>query len=310
MTNIDVDVDGIWKEWSARFGAAVEIAQGTVSGDLDEARRAYDDFFETRFAAPPQGVSFEAVDAAGVPAEWFTPHETVPGRTLLYLHGGAYIVGGPTGYHGMVGHFADTLRAKALLPDYRLAPEHPFPAAVEDSLTAYQWLLEQGTDPSSIVVAGDSAGGALAVSVLVAARNHGLPMPAASIPISPWANLEHTGDSMTTKHGIDPLNTREGLVNAAAVYLGGAPTSSTTASPVFADLRGLPPTLVQIGEREVMLSDAVRLAGHLAEAAVHTRLDVWPGMPHVWHLLADTLPQARQAIADASAFAEQHLAQA
>nr|WP_237530191.1 alpha/beta hydrolase [Streptomyces sp. SID3915] len=194
-----------------------------------------------------------------------------------------------------------------MVPDYRLAPEAPFPAAILDSVTAYRWLLDQGVDARDVVVAGDSAGGAMAVSVLVAARNEGLPMPAASIAFSPWGNLEHTGASMTTRDGIDPSANREGLERAAAAFLASTPPSHPLASPVFADTRGLPPVLIQIGEREVMLSDAVRLAARLAEDAVATRLDVAPGMAHVWHLFAGRLPAADKALADAVAFAREHL---
>ncbi|MEV7427125.1 MULTISPECIES: alpha/beta hydrolase [unclassified Streptomyces] len=304
VTDAGQFVDRFYEEWGERTARALAALE--ASGTLGTVREDYDAFLSENFPAPA-GVSFATVDVAGLAAEWATPQDRAPGRVLLYLHGGAYLVGGPGGYHGLVGAFARDLRARALVPDYRLAPEAPFPAAIQDGVAAYRWLLDQGVDAGDIVVAGDSAGGAMAVSVLVAARDEGLPMPAASIAFSPWANLEHTGASMTTRNGIDPSANREGLHRAATAFLAGTDPSHPLASPVFADTRGLPPVLIQIGEREVMLSDAIRLAARLADTAVATRLDVAPGMAHVWHLFAGRHPAADKALADAVAFAKEHL---
>lgn len=304
VTDAEQFVDRFYEEWGERTARALAALE--APGTLGTVREDYDAFLSENFPAPA-GVSFETVEAAGMAAEWATPQHVVPGRVLLYLHGGAYLVGGPRGYHGLVGAFARDLRARALVPDYRLAPEAPFPAAIQDGVAAYRWLLGQGVDAGDIVVAGDSAGGAMAVSVLVAAREEGLPMPAASIAFSPWVNLEHTGASMTTRNGIDPSANREGLHRAATAFLAGTDPSHPLASPVFADTRGLPPVLIQIGEREVMLSDAIRLAARLADTAVATRLDVAPGMAHVWHLFAGRNPAADKALADAVAFAKEHL---
>ncbi|MFI6165544.1 alpha/beta hydrolase [Nocardia sp. NPDC051052] len=303
---VPIDVPAFYQEWAIRSGGVVDAAAGEGPDTLDEVRIAYRKFFQDSFPAP-DAMTFAAVDVGGVAAEWATPTAAVPGRHLIYLHGGAYLVGDPQGYRGLVGNLAKGLRARALVPDYRLAPEAVFPAAVDDAVTAYRWLLEQGAAPENVVFAGDSAGGAMAVSVLVAARDQGLALPAASIAISPWANLEHTGTTMRTLDGTDPSVGRAGLRRAAALVLGGAPRHSPLASPVFADTRGLPPVLIQIGGHEVMLSDAIRLATKLAEDAVPTRLDIAPEMGHVWHLLAGHLPAADKAIADAVAFAEEHL---
>ncbi|CAL9569198.1 Putative acetyl-hydrolase LipR [Streptomyces sp. enrichment culture] len=303
---VQIDAPAFYQEWSDLSGGVFDAAAGKGARTLEEVRLAYRAFFQDSFPAP-DGVTFDSVDADGVAAEYATPADAVTGRHLVYLHGGAYIVGDPQGYRGLVGDLARRLRARALVPDYRLAPEATFPAAVDDAVTAYRWLLEQGVAPGNVVFAGDSAGGALAVSTLVAARDRGLPMPAASIAISPWANLEHTGATMFTLDGVDPSVSREGLCRAADVVLGSTPRNHPLASPVFADTRGLPPVLIQIGGHEVMLSDAVRLAARLAEDAVPTRLDVAPGMGHVWHLLADHLPAADKAVADAVAFAAEHL---
>ncbi|MFK8849987.1 alpha/beta hydrolase [Streptomyces sp. Ac-502] len=303
---VTIDVPAFYRDWAARSGDVIDAAAGRGPDSLEDVRLAYRRFFQDCFPAP-DGVTFTPVYADGVAAESAVPADAVPGRHLVYLHGGAYLVGDPPGYRGLTGEFARRLRARVLVPDYRLAPEAVFPAALDDAVRAYRWLLEQGAAPENVVFAGDSAGGAMAVSVLVAARDQGLPLPAASIAVSPWANLEHTGATMFTLDGVDPSVNRAGLRRAADVFLGSAPPNSPPASPVFADTRGLPPVLIQVGGHEVMLSDAVRLAAKLAEDAVAVRLDVAPGMGHVWHLLASHLPAADRAVADAVAFAEAHL---
>ncbi|MCK2238703.1 MULTISPECIES: alpha/beta hydrolase [unclassified Crossiella] len=303
---VSIDVPAFYREWATRSGEVINAAAGEGSATLADTRLAYRKFFQDSFPAP-DGVTFDAVDADGVAAEWATPADAVTGRHLIYLHGGAYLVGDPQGYRGLVGTIAQRLRARVLVPDYRLAPEAVFPAAVEDAVTAYRWLLAQGARPEHVVVAGDSAGGAMAISALVAARDQGLPLPAASIALSPWANLEHTGATMRTLDGIDPSVNRAGLRRAADLVLGNTPPNSPLASPVFADTRGLPPVLIQIGGHEVMLSDAIRLAAKLAEDAVPVRLDIAPRMGHVWHLLTGHLPAADKAIANAITFAQDHL---
>ncbi len=300
------DVPAFYEEWARQSGLVFGAAAGEGPESLEAIRLGYRKLFQESFP-PPDGVTFETVDADGVPAEIAVPEDAVPGRHLVYLHGGGYVAGDPQGYRGLAGTLARRLRARVLVPDYRLAPEAVFPAALDDCVTAYRRLLAQGVAPRDIVFAGDSAGGALAVSALVAARDLGLALPAASIAISPWANLEHTGASMVTLDGVDPSVSRAGLRRAAAIALGNAPQSSPLASPVFADTRGLPPVLIQIGGHEVMLSDAIRLAAKLADDAVPVRLDVAPGMGHVWHLLVGHHPAADKAVADAVAFAEEHL---
>lgn len=252
----------------------------------------------------PEGVTVTEVDMGGVAGTVVTPDVAVDGRVLLYLHGGGYVAGGPAGYHGLAGHYAKLLKARVYMPDYRLAPEHPFPAAIDDNLAAYRWLLEQGNLPESIAFSGDSAGGAMVVTVMVAARNAGLPLPAAGVALSPWTNLEHTGSSMTTRDGIDPTVSLAGLNLLAKAFLNGALKNNPDASPVFADVRGLPPILVHIGESEVMLSDAMQLAVHLAENRVRVSLEVWPGMFHVWHMFAAILPEGMRALEDAAHFLE------
>jgi epsilon-lactone hydrolase len=252
----------------------------------------------------PKGVAVSQTKMGRVQATVVTPEQVEGDRVLLYIHGGGYVVGSPAAYHGLAGHYAKLLKAVVYMPDYRLAPEHPFPAAIDDTLESYKWLLDQGHNAKSIMVSGDSAGGAMVVSMMVAARSAGLVLPAAGVAISPWANLEHSGSSMATRDGIDPTVNLTGLNLMAKAYLNGALKNEPLASPVFADVRGLPPILIQIGESEVMLSDAIRLATHLAENRVRVSLEVWPGMFHVWHMFATILPEGMQALEGAATFFE------
>ncbi|MBK5438629.1 alpha/beta hydrolase [Pseudomonas sp. TH32] len=290
-----------WVASAADFGPFLTGQTTTLT--LDEQRKAYE---QVLCAHPiPAGVRFQEVDMGGVPGMVVVPDGLEGDRVLLYIHGGGYVGGSPRGYLSLAGHFAKLLGAKVYLPDYRLAPEHPFPLPIDDTLRAYRWLLDQGNDPRSIVFSGDSAGGAMVVSVMVKARNAGLPLPAGGAALSPWANLEHTGASLDSRDGLDPQASRAGLTLLAKAFLNGVLPNNPDASPVFADVRGLPPILVQIGENEVMLSDAMRLATHLGENRVRVSLEVWPGMFHVWHLFAGILPEGMQALENAALFLDQ-----
>lgn len=296
-------------QWAGSLQDLGPVILGETRGaTLEEIRRAY---IDTMAQHPtPEGVRIEPVDMGGVPGTLVTPDDVVGDRVLFYIHGGAYIVGGPGGYHGLAGAFAKAMKARVYLPDYRLAPEHPFPTPIEDTFSAYRWLIDQGQDPRSVTVAGDSAGGAMVVTVMVMARNAGVPLPAGGAALSPWANLEHTGASMFNREGLDPLNTKAGLDLMARTFLGGALPNSPEASPVFADVRGLPPILVQIGEAELMLSDAIRLASHLGENRVRVSLEIWPNMFHVWHMFQAELAEGRAAIGNAATFLKQAIASA
>lgn len=226
---------------------------------------------------------------------------------LLYLHGGAYVVGGSQSYRGQAGELGRAVGVTAYVIDYRLAPEHPCPAAVDDGVAAYRALLDQGLKASRIVIAGDSAGGGLTLATLVAARDAGLPMPAAAFVISPWADLACAGASMKTKAAADPSLTEDGLKKAAAHYLGGQSATAPLASPIHADLTGLPPLLIHVGSAEILLDDAIRLAGVAGAAGVAVRLEVWPEMIHDWHLFAFMLGAGRRALAEAGTFLKSHL---
>jgi len=287
--------------WADSLVNLVPVLTGSdKTASMAQVRASY-----TAFQAQqpsPEGVQFEEVNMGGVPATLVQPAGQTSDIVLVYIHGGAYIVGEPAGYRGIGGNYAKLLGARVYIPDYRLAPEHPFPAAIDDGLRAYEWLLEQGIPANKIAFAGESAGGAMVVSVMVAAKQRGLPLPAAGVAISPWANLEHTGASMTNREGLDPLNTKPLLDLLARTFLAGELPNHPLASPVFADVTGLPPILVQIGENELMLSDAIRLASHLAENRVRVNLEVWPQMPHAWHFFQSFLPEGERALRESARF--------
>jgi len=247
-------------------------------------------------------VRVEAVDANGVMAEWTATPEADPGNVIMYLHGGGYTAGSLKSHRHMVARAGREARARTIALGYRLAPEHPFPSAVEDAVAGYRFLLSRGFSADHIAVAGDSAGGGLTVALLVSLRASGLPLPACAWCSSPWVDLEGTGGSMTAKAAVDPMVQQSYLIELAAAYLGGADPRSPLAAPLYADLKGLPPILIQVGSAETLLDDAVRLAGSAGAADVRVRLDVWPDMIHVWQLFYQQVAAGRLALAEAGAF--------
>jgi acetyl esterase/lipase len=244
---------------------------------------------------PAADVIIEAVTVNGVPCERMTPPNAVGNRTLLYLHGGGYVIGSPADYRDMVPRIARAAGARALVVDYRLAPENPHPAAVDDAVNAYGGLLDQGVRPEEIVVAGDSAGGGLTVATLVATRDAGLPLPAAGVCISPWVDLEGIGESMTANDGRDPLVKKDLVLGMAQAYLGDRDCRTPLAAPLYADLHGLPPLLIHVGTSEALLDDARRLAACAKAVGVDVTIEEWPDMIHVWHVFGSFLPEAQQA---------------
>ncbi len=261
----------------------------------------------SRFSHAPTDMTYEPVAAGGVRAEWVVPPGASEGKALLYLHGGGYVICSPDTHREMVAHLAKACGCRVLLLDYRLAPEFPFPAAVEDAVAAYRWLLAQGYPARGLAVAGDSAGGGLTVAALVAFRYLGLPMPGAAACFSPWTDLACTGETLASKASEDPIVSRPLLEQLAQTYLAGADPRSPLASPLYADLRGLPPLLVQVGTAETLLDDSRRLAARCREAGVEVSLEEWEGMPHVWHFFVSFLPEAQQAIARAGEFLRQRM---
>ncbi|HEY1999509.1 alpha/beta hydrolase [Paraburkholderia sp.] len=241
--------------------------------------------------------------------EWLEPldtHATTEHRpVILYLHGGGYYFCSPRSHRSLVFGLGTRARAATLSLDYRLAPEHRFPAALEDALAAYRQLVASGTPPQSIVMAGDSAGGGLALATLVALRDAGDPLPAGGVLFSPWTDLAASGATIRSNDGADPMFSGQAIGRAAQVYLGDTPATHPYASPVYADLHGLPPLLIQAGSTEVLLDDARRVADHARAAGVTVDLQVWPKMPHVWQIFAPFIPEARRALDSAAGFIRQ-----
>jgi acetyl esterase/lipase len=252
--------------------------------------------FEELSVAPEPDIQCERVNAGGVDAEWVCAPGAASDRFVLYLHGGGYVIGSVKTHRDLMARLSRAAKSRVLGLNYRLAPEHPFPAAVDDAVAGYKWLLAQGAKPGRIAVAGDSAGGGLTAATLVAIRDAKLPTPAAGALLSPWVDLEGIGESMTTRAKIDPVVQKEGLVGMAAAYLQGQNARTPLAAPLYADLKGLPPLLIQVGDAETLLDDSKRLEARAKAAGVSTKLEVWPEMIHVWQLFASFLPEGQQAI--------------
>ena len=272
---------------------------------VEEAREMYD---KAQYVfALPDGVELERDEVGGVPVEIVTPPSHGEG-TLLYFHGGGYAIGSPASHRHLVGALAAASRTRAFALDYRRAPEHPFPAAVDDAVAGYRGLLDAGVAPGSIVLGGDSAGGGLTVAALVAIRNAGLPLPAAGVCISPWTDLTNESDSYRTHADRDPLVFQEDIDRWGAAYLAGADPRSPLASPLHADLSGLPPLLVQVGSEEVLLDDSRKLAERCRAAGVEADLEVWDEMIHVWHWFGEYLEEADSAVRRIAEFVGARLA--
>ena len=286
----------------AMFRAGKEETQAFTT--VEEFRVWYERF-TGQFELPEDAV-FEQVGAGGVSAEWISTPGVSEDRVVMYLHGGGYMIGSMRTHRSPLSYLSRVSDARVLGINYRLAPEHPFPAAVEDSVAAYRWLLAEGISPSRIAIGGDSCGGGLTIATLVALKYFGHPLPAAGISHSGWTDLAHTGDSFVTKAEEDPLIDKEMLEGMAAAYLGDRSRTTPLASPYYADLRGLPPLLVQVGTAEVLLDDSVRLADRAKEAGVDVTLEVWDDMPHVWQAFASFLPEAREALEHCGQFVKKH----
>ncbi len=256
---------------------------------------------------PPKGVVTTPVTAAGVNGDLVTSTVSRPDRHVLYLHGGGYVTGSPALYRHFTWRVASATRARVLSLDYRLAPEHPFPAALEDAVAAYQWLLATGMSPHRIAVIGDSAGGGLALAMLLKLRDDRQPLPAAAVVLSPWTDLAMTGASLSLNARSDPMFNVEDPQCFATQYLAGADPHNPYASPLYGDPTGLPPTLIHVGSDEILYDDALRMAERMRGAGCDVTFEAWSRMPHVWHLFAPLLPEARHAIARIGAFVERRM---
>jgi epsilon-lactone hydrolase len=273
--------------------------------DVSEQRRLLAEFAS---AQPlPADVTVTASALGGVPTAEITIDGIEPRHVVLYFHGGVYVIGDAFQPAGLAAQIGRRAGAKVISVDYRLAPEHPYPAAVDDALTAYQALLEAGTAPSAIAFAGESAGGGLAVATLVNARDHGLSLPAAALVMSPYADLTLAGATMDTKREADPLFTPKAFPPRVADYTAGQDAALGLISPIFADLSGLPPLIIQAGTHEVLLDDAIRLARQAATADVAVTLDITPGVPHVFQAYYPLLDEAAAALDRAGQLLSAHL---
>ncbi len=259
-------------------------------------QRAMYDRAERVFTLPPD-TTVEPVAIGGLPAEWICPAGARTDAALLYFHGGGYVIGSPRSHRHLAEALARAAGICCLLPDYRLAPEHPFPAAVDDAVAAYRWLVEdKRIAPAHIAVGGDSAGGGLTAVTLVAIRQAKLPSPSAGVCISPWTDLTCSAASYQTKAATDPMVKLPGITAMARAYLGSADPRTPLASPLFADLRGLPPLLIHVGSEEVLLDDSLTLADRARAAGVDVTVEVWEPMVHVWHWFLPWLDEAQAAV--------------
>ena len=249
---------------------------------------------------PPPGTQVTPVKVEGIPAEWVQAPGSDPDKRLLYLHGGGYVIGSLETHRDLVARIAAATGYAALFLDYRLAPEDPYPAAVDDAVAALRWVHDNGPDgpkpASKTLIAGDSAGGGLALATLVQARDTGVPLPTAAVSLSAWSDMAVTAESLQTRKDVDPMIGEPGLKAMASLYLGGADAKTPLASPVYADLTGLPPLLMQVGDHEIILDDTTRVADRAKAAGVDVTLEVWPEMVHVWQQFAAMLPEGQQAI--------------
>jgi acetyl esterase/lipase len=247
-------------------------------------------------------VKVEPVTANGVRAEWSSTPSATEDAALLYLHGGGYVIGSLDSHRHLVTEAGRAAGCWALALDYRLAPEHPFPAAVEDAVAGYHYLLGRGLKPDRIALAGDSAGGGLVVAAMAAIRDAGLPQPGCGWCISPWVDMEASGETMTSRSAADPMVQNAGILDMARLYLNGADPRSPLASPIYANLNGLAPLLIQVGAAETLLDDALALAKAAGAADVYVDLQIWPEMVHVWHLFHPELKAGMRAIASGGGF--------
>ncbi|MGC2199453.1 MAG: alpha/beta hydrolase [Stellaceae bacterium] len=279
-----------------RLGLRSFIKRRNCGGVTVAQHRQFVSAAERLVPNPPAYTRTLAIDADGVKAHLITTPASDERRHVLFLHGGAFIVGSPHLYRHVTWRVAAAARACVLAVDYRLAPEHPFPAALEDAFTAYNWLLADGADPKRIAVMGDSAGGGLVFSLMLRLRDEGRPLPAAAVALSPWTDLALTGASLRRNATADPMLRSDEPPLFVTGYLAGVDPRTPYVSPLYGDPAGLPPTIIQVGSDEVLHDDAVRMADRMRAAGCHVELEIWSRMPHVWHVFVPLIPEARRAI--------------
>ncbi len=292
-----------------RVGTRWFIKRRGIRGSAEQSRQQLR-AMQRLTPRPPRHTKTVTINADGVSADLITVPASSARRLVLFLHGGAYRSGTPASYRHFTWRIATATRANVLAVDYRFAPEHPFPAALDDAICAYRWLLAHGGAPAGIMIMGDSAGGGLALATLLKLRDNGFALPGAAVALSPWTDLALTGQSRLRNASNDPMLNADDLPALAAEYLAGADPRLPYASPLYGNLTGLSPTLIHVGGDEVLGDDAVRMYEGLRLAGCDVELEIWPRMPHVWHLFVPLLPEARRAIENIGRFAEQRLQQA
>jgi acetyl esterase/lipase len=283
--------------WFARLDARTANVQRLRSGWDAMSKRA-------RTAS---GVVMTQETLAGMYCEWLTPTESEPGKVLLYFHGGAYLMGSCATHRKLVSYVARACRVRALMIEYRLAPEHPFPAAVDDAMAAYNALIEQGYSGADILVAGDSAGGGLTMALLLSLRDAAQELPAGALLLSPWLDLTSSGESARTRADQDPWFKADDMPYVAAYYCKDEELELPLVSPVFADVAGLPPVYIQVGDDEILLSDSTRITEKLERADCEVTLEVWPKMWHVFQVFVGLMPESRAAIEKTVPFVRERL---
>jgi acetyl esterase/lipase len=297
---------------SAEFAAVLEQFRAAGTGilqaaNVEEQRAGYE-----ALAFPlPDATTITPVDANGVPCEWIVADDASPDARLLYFHGGGYVIGSLNTHRHLSAAISHASGCAVLAVDYRMAPEDPFPAAVDDALAAYRFLRDNGPDgpgeASSSFISGDSAGGGLTLITMLAARDAGLPMPDAAMPLSAWTDLTGSGETMETRREADPVVTREALDDMASHYLGDGDLKQPLASPLYADLSGLPPLLMQVGDAEMLLADTTRVVEKARAAGVDVTEEIWPEMFHVLQHFCQAFPEAQEAVDRIGEFAKSHM---
>lgn len=255
-----------------------------------------------RLARSARHVAIEKKPVAGLYAEWYRPQQARPGKLFLYLHGGAYALGSCDSHRKLVTHIAKAGNIEAVMPEYRLAPEHPFPAGLEDAVAIYKELLASGYNPADIIISGDSAGGGLSVATMLQLRHQGLPLPGAAVLLSPFLDMSASGESVRTRAARDPWFKPEEVEVVIRYYCPNEDVRNPLLSPVFANVAGLPPTLIQVGDHEILLSDSTRFADKLSTAGIDVELEVFPEMWHVFQLFVGKMPESKAAIRKIGAY--------
>ena len=271
-----------------------------ISAPIEQQRASVERL--SKFYIMPLKVDIQPISIGDMYTEWIRPSNTRHDRAILYLHGGGYTIGSCNTHRSLAAWISVVSQVPALLIDYRLAPENPYPAALDDTIKAFHYLLDQGIKPEKIIIGGDSAGGGLAVAGTLLLRDKKEKLPGGIICISPWADLTMSGETMITCSKTDPFITRETSILHAGRYVGEHDPKSLLISPIFADLSGFPPMIIQVGEYEVLRSDAVRLSEKASQTGVDVTLEIWDGMWHVWHMLVGHIPESRRAIDKIGAF--------